>query len=120
MTQLPASSQASVRGGMPAPGSAASLSNEYLTFSIDQQFYGIDILAVREIRAWTEVTSLPNTPDVVRGIIHLRGTIVPIYDLRVRFGGGRTSPTPLHVVTVVAAGTCTFGPLVAFIPRRLS
>src|SRR3546814_7889127 len=85
----------SVTGGGPDAGS-----NEYLTFAIDSQSYGLDILSVREIRAWTEVTNLPNTPDFVRGIINLRGAVVPIYDLRVRLGGGRTAPSRMHVVIV--------------------
>lgn len=105
---------------MIASGGEASDSNEYLTFCIDQQFYGIAILSVREIRAWTEVTNLPNTPDFVRGIINLRGTVVPIYDLRVRFGGGRTNPTSLHVVIVVEASNGTFGLLVDSVSDILS
>lgn len=120
MAQLPAAAQGSVRGGMPVSGGETSVSNEYLTFCIDQQFYGVDILAVREIRAWAEVTNLPNTPDFVRGIINLRGTIVPIYDLRVRFGGGRTNPTRLHVVIVVEAANGTFGLLVDSVSDILS
>lgn len=101
-------------------GGEQSVSNEYLTFSIDSQDYGIDILSVREIRAWTEVTNLPNTPEFVRGIINLRGTIVPIYDLRVRFGGGRTTPTSMHVVIVVVAANGTFGLLVDSVSDILS
>ena len=124
MTQLPAAAQGNpvgpARGRLPASGAEISASDEYLTFGIDQQYYGIDILAVREIRAWTEVTNLPNTPDFVRGIINLRGTIVPIYDLRVRFGGGRTNPTRVHVVIVVEAVNGTFGLLVDSVSDILS
>lgn len=116
----PGNAGASVRGRLPVAGGEISASNEYLTFGIDQQYYGIDILAVREIRAWTEVTNLPNTPDFVRGIINLRGTIVPIYDLRVRFGGGRTNPTRVHVVIVVEAVNGTFGLLVDSVSDILS
>ena len=106
--------------GMMKGDEASLSSNEYLTFAIDQQYYGIDILSVREIRAWTEVTNLPNTPDYVRGIINLRGTIVPIYDLRVRLGGGRTTPTSTHVVIVVEAINGTFGLLVDSVSDILS
>lgn len=121
MGQLTAASHGDPgRGRMPALAGEVSASNEYLTFCIDQQFYGLDILAVREIRAWTEVTNLPNTPDFVRGIINLRGTIVPIYDLRVRFGGGRTTPTRVHVVIVVEAVNGTFGLLVDSVSDILS
>lgn len=114
MAQLPIASQ-----GREVPG-ALTGSNEYLTFSIDAQNYGIDILSVREIRAWTEVTNLPNTPEFVRGIINLRGAVVPIYDLRVRFGGGRTNPTSTHVVIVVVAANGTFGLLVDSVSDILS
>lgn len=128
MTQLPTAPQNSA-SAMPAgmasgraltAGADGSASNEYLTFAIDNQYYGIDILSVREIRAWTEVTGLPNTPDYVRGIINLRGTIVPIYDLRVRLGGGRTNPTRMHVVIVVVAANGTFGLLVDSVSDILS
>jgi purine-binding chemotaxis protein CheW len=59
---------------------------EYLTFMLDGEEFGIDILRVQEIRVWTPVTELPNTPDYLKGVINLRGTIVPIVDLRERFG----------------------------------
>lgn len=103
-----------------AGGATATISNEYLSFAIDSQYYGIDLLSVREIRAWTEVTHLPNTPDFVRGIINLRGTVVPIYDLRVRLGGGRTTPSRMHVVIVVVAVNGTFGLLVDSVSDILS
>jgi purine-binding chemotaxis protein CheW len=115
MAQLPSTMQ-----GRGQTAGEPSGSNEYLTFAIDAQSYGIDILSVREIRAWTEVTNLPNTPDFVRGIINLRGAVVPIYDLRVRFGGGRTTPTNMHVVIVVVASTGTFGLLVDSVSDILS
>ncbi len=59
---------------------------ECLTFSIGSEFFGVEILRVREIRAWEEVTSIPNAPEYVMGIFNLRGEIVPIYDLRLRLG----------------------------------
>lgn len=127
MVQVPATqgSGAGAPAGMAAAralatGADGAVSNEYLTFAIDHQYYGIDILSVREIRAWTEVTHLPNTPEFVRGIINLRGTIVPIYDLRVRLGGGRTDPTRMHVVIVVEAANGTFGLLVDSVSDILS
>ncbi|MCB1972845.1 MAG: purine-binding chemotaxis protein CheW, partial [Geminicoccaceae bacterium] len=58
----------------------------YLTFMLDGEEYGVDILRVQEIRGWTKTTALPNTPGYVKGIINLRGAIVPILDLRERFG----------------------------------
>jgi purine-binding chemotaxis protein CheW len=125
MENLPAAAQTggNVAGsrerGLVAGGVGAA-DNEYLSFAIDSQYYGIDLLSVREIRAWTEVTHLPNTPDFVRGIINLRGTVVPIYDLRVRLGGGRTTPSRMHVVIVVVAVNGTFGLLVDSVSDILS
>jgi purine-binding chemotaxis protein CheW len=58
---------------------------EYLTFILNQEEYGVDILRVQEIRVWSPVTELPNTPHYVKGIINLRGIVVPIIDLRERF-----------------------------------
>jgi purine-binding chemotaxis protein CheW len=72
----------------------------------------VEITTVREIRAWNGATPLPNTRDYVRGVINLRGTIVPIVDLRARFGEGRTSPTKTHVVVVISVGEKWVGVLV--------
>lgn len=86
--------------------------SEYLTFAIAGQDYGAAILAVREIRGWTAETPLPNAPAGVRGIINLRGQVVPIFDLRVRLGAEATPPTATHVVIVVEAAAGQFGLLV--------
>ena len=59
--------------------------NEFLTFMLNNEEYGVDILRVQEIKGWDVVTSVPNMPDYIRGVINLRGTIVPIIDLRRRF-----------------------------------
>jgi len=58
---------------------------QYLTFMMGKDEYGVDILAVQEIHCWIEPRPMPNTPDYIRGVIDWRGTIVPIIDLRVRF-----------------------------------
>lgn len=60
--------------------------DQYLTFSLAGEEYGVDILVVQEVKVWTEVTILPNTPAYIRGVLDLRGAIVPIIDLRTRFG----------------------------------
>lgn len=85
---------------------------EYLTFAIAGQDYGIDILSVREIRGWTRETPLPNAPASVRGIINLRGQVVPIFDLRIRLNAEATEPTAIHVVIVVEAQAGFYGLLV--------
>ncbi|NPU11526.1 chemotaxis protein CheW [Bradyrhizobium sp. 83012] len=85
---------------------------QFITFTLGEEEYGIDIMVVREIKGWTETTMIPNSPAHVRGVINLRGIIVPIFDLRARFGVGVTIPTNMHVVIIVAAGTRTVGLLV--------
>jgi len=65
---------------------AAEGMNQYLTFIMAEEEYAVDILRVQEIKGWDVATALPNTPSYVRGVINLRGTIVPIIDLRQRFG----------------------------------
>ena len=85
---------------------------QLIAFSIGEQTYGVEITTVREIRAWNGATPLPNTREYVRGVINLRGTIVPIFDLRARFGDGQTSPTKNHVVVVMSVGDKWVGILV--------
>jgi len=58
---------------------------EFLTFMLAGEEYGVDILRVQEIKGWDDVTNIPNTPDYIKGVINLRGTIVPIIDMRLRF-----------------------------------
>ncbi len=62
------------------------IEQEYLTFILDDEEFGVDILCVQEIRVWSSVTELPNKPDYIKGVINLRGIIIPIIDLRERFG----------------------------------
>ena len=85
---------------------------QLVCFTIGNEIYGIEIRTVREIRAWSATTPLPNAPDFVRGVTNLRGTVVPILDLRARFGRGQTEPTKAHVVIVVAIGSRVVGILV--------
>lgn len=85
---------------------------QYITFTIGAEEYGVDIMAVREIKGWSDTTHLPNSPPYVRGVINLRGIIVPIFDLRARFGLGATETTKTHVVIIVAVQSRTIGILV--------
>ncbi|MFM7630553.1 MAG: chemotaxis protein CheW [Alphaproteobacteria bacterium] len=75
---------------------------QFVTFYVDGKHYGLNIQDVREIKAWTHVTPLPNTPSSMRGVLNLRGAIVPIYDLRAVFGQGLTHPTTEHVNLIVS------------------
>src|SRR4030088_303883 len=77
---------------------------QFISFAIGGDQYGVDIMAVREIKGWSEITHLPKQPDYMRGVLNLRGAMVPIIDLRCRFGQGMTEATPLHVVIVVQLG----------------
>ena len=77
---------------------------QFITFVIGDDHYGIDIMAVREIKGWSDITHLPKQPEYVRGVLNLRGAIVPIVDLRCRFGQGLTETTPLHIVIIVQIG----------------
>lgn len=64
---------------------AAGMPNEYLTFTLGAEEYGVDILKVQEIRGYDAVTRIPDTPDFIKGVINLRGTIVPVVDMRLKF-----------------------------------
>ena len=90
----------------------AENAQQFITFTLGAEEYGIDIMVVREIKGWTDTTLIPNAPTHVRGVINLRGVIVPIFDLRARFGMGLTDPSKMHVVIIVATGTRTIGLLV--------
>ncbi len=86
-----------------ARGSAPPI--QFVSFAIDDDQYGVDIMSVREIKGWSEITHLPNQPAFVRGVLNLRGVIVPIIDLRCRFGQGLTEAGPTHIVIIVQIGT---------------
>jgi purine-binding chemotaxis protein CheW len=76
-------------------------SRQYLTFALAGEEYGVDILRVQEIRGWEPVTRVPNTPRCVRGVLNLRGAIVPVLDLRQRFGLPEQPCGPDTVVIVL-------------------
>lgn len=76
--------------------------DEYLTFHLANEEYGIDILRVQEIRGWENVTRIPNSPVYVKGVLNLRGAIVPIIDLRIRFDLPKSDYTATTVVVVLS------------------
>ena len=76
-------------------------SQQYLTFMLDGEEYGVDILRVQEIKGWDRVTPIPNTPAFIRGVLNMRGTIVPIIDLRMRFNLQRLEYGPTTVVIML-------------------
>lgn len=86
-------------GGAPAPIS------QYLSFLLAGEEYAVEILRVREIRGWEGATPIPNAPPFVKGMINLRGAIVPIIDLRERFELPHEPYGPTNVVIVLQVGT---------------
>jgi purine-binding chemotaxis protein CheW len=87
-----------------AAAANAGTSVQFISFAIGDDQYGVDIMAVREIKGWVDITHLPKQPEYVRGVLNLRGSIVPIMDLRCRFGQGLTTTTPLHIMIIVQIG----------------
>ena len=75
--------------------------DQYLTFKLAGEEYGVDILGVQEVKVWTGVTVLPNTPSYIKGVLNLRGVIVPIIDLRERFGIESTDYDATTVIVVL-------------------
>ena len=75
--------------------------NQFLTFMLGKEEYGVDILNVQEIRSWESATSIPNTPDYVLGVINLRGLVVPIIDLRKRFAMSKAEFGPATIIVIV-------------------
>jgi purine-binding chemotaxis protein CheW len=75
--------------------------NQYLTFMLADEEYGIDILCVQEIKGWDKATPIPNSPAYLQGVINLRGAIVPVIDLRQLFGMEKLEYGPMTVVIVL-------------------
>ena len=106
--------------GQDLVDSANAKTEQFITFTIGDEEYGVDIMAVREIKGWIDTTILPNTPKYMRGVLNLRGVIVPIFDLRCRFGLGLTDATTLHVVVIIAISDRMIGILVDAVSDILS
>jgi purine-binding chemotaxis protein CheW len=90
-------------------GSKTGDVKEFLSFQLGEEEYGIDILAVREIRAYEKPTRIANTPDFIRGVINLRGVIVPIVDLRIKFGLATPIYNSLTVVIILKVANRIMG-----------
>ncbi len=85
---------------------------ELLTFQLSDQEYSLDIMCVREIRGWTKTTPLPHAPRHMKGVINLRGTVLPVMDLAERLGLPAQEQTDRNVIVVVKYGDCMTGLLV--------
>jgi purine-binding chemotaxis protein CheW len=85
----------------PEPGLSPDMPNEFLTFTLGDEEYGVDILKVQEIRGYDTVTKVPNAPAFIKGVINLRGTIVPVVDLRLKFNLGRADYNEFTVMIIL-------------------
>lgn len=83
------------------PSDMHGMADQYLTFLLDGEEYAVEILQVQEIKGWDAATPVPNTPDYVLGVINLRGSVVPVVDLRKRFNLDNISFGPTTVIIVV-------------------
>ena len=80
---------------------AAEVMHQFLAFRLEQELFAVEILRVQEIRGLTPITPIPNSPEYIRGVMNLRGTIVPVFDLRTRFHLGEPSYDRFTVIIVV-------------------
>lgn len=97
-----------------------SSGQQYLSFMLGTESYGVDILSVKEIRGWDDATLVPNSPDYVKGVVNLRGTIVPIIDLRIRFDIGSVDFSPTTVVIILSGKSEIGNKTVGFIVDAVS
>jgi len=93
---------------------------ELISFRIADQEFCLDIMAVREIRGWAPATPLPHSPAYVRGVINLRGAVLPILDLKARLGLGPCEPSARSVIIVVHIGARLVGLLVDAVSEILA
>lgn len=92
--------EAMTQGGA-APGEEDLIAGEFLTFTLGSEEYAIDILKVQEIRGYEPPTLIANAPPFIKGVINLRGIIVPVVDLRIKFRLGKIEYTPFTVVIIL-------------------
>ena len=86
--------------------------NEFLAFTLGREEYGIDILKVQEIRGYEAVTRIANAPEFVKGVVNLRGIIVPIVDMRIKFKLGKPTYDQFTVVIILSIGGRVMGMVV--------
>jgi purine-binding chemotaxis protein CheW len=88
-------------GVPPQMEAAARQANEFLTFTLGDEEYGVEILKVQEIRSYEEPTTIANAPAFIKGVVNLRGVIVPIVDMRIKFGLGSSEYNQFTVVIIL-------------------
>jgi len=96
------------------------LKQEYVTFTSDNQSFCLEIMQIKEIRRWSQVTALPHAPQDVLGVMNLRGAVIPIYDLSARFGFEPTPDNERNVVIIANVASQTLGLLVQSVSEILS
>src|SRR3989442_13588654 len=89
-------------GALSSQPATAADGPQYLTFRLGAEEYGVEILKVQEIKSYSPITPVPNTPRAVKGVMNLRGRIIPVVDLRLKVGMPETDHNPFPVVIVVA------------------
>ena len=92
--------------------SSSRIEGKYLTFTLGDEEYGLEILKVREIIGLMEITSVPQTPRFIKGVINLRGKVIPVIDLRLKFGMEEAQATEETCIIVVDIGDMLMGILV--------
>ena len=97
---------------MQAYAQEAPRANELIAFRLGGQEFCLDIMSVRDIRGWTPTTPLPHSSSYVKGVINLRGAVLPVVDLADRLGFAPTEPSDRHVIIVTQVGSQTIGLLV--------
>lgn len=90
----------------------AAASNELIAFRLGEQEFCVDIMSVRDIRGWTKTTPLPHSSPYVKGVINLRGAVLPVVDLAARLGFQAAEPNARHVIIITQVGSQTIGLLV--------
>jgi purine-binding chemotaxis protein CheW len=86
--------------------------SELIAFRLGEQEFCVDIMSVRDIRGWTKTTPLPHSSEYVKGVINLRGAVLPVVDLAARLGFQASEPSARHVIIITQVGTQTIGLLV--------
>lgn len=95
--------------GAISPGAASDRRSEFLTFTLGPEEYGLEILKVQEIRSYDTVTSIPNAPVFLKGVINLRGVIVPMIDMRLKFSLNEIKYDEFTVVIILNIGARVMG-----------
>jgi len=91
---------------------ASAANNELIAFCLGEQEFCVDIMSVRDIRGWTPTTPLPHSSHYVKGVINLRGAVLPVVDLAARLGFPAAEPSARHVIIITQVGRQTIGLLV--------